>query len=107
MLSETWVEEESWKTVREKLPAGFIWGWQAATRKHVKERAKRGMVMGIRIKLAKEGTEMAVEEKEIMMGYVKQDREKWKIVGVYVSGDIKQKLRKSAGWRIRRRELRQ
>lgn len=37
-MSETWVEEDGWKKVRDKLLEGFIWGWQAATKKHVKGR---------------------------------------------------------------------
>lgn len=59
VLSETWVEETSWRRIREKLPDGFIWGWKAATRKHVKRRTKGRMVMGIRKELAEKGTEMA------------------------------------------------
>lgn len=37
---------------------------------------------------------MVVDEEEIIMGYVRQGRDKWRIVGVYVSKDIEQKLRK-------------
>lgn len=40
VLSETWVEEEGWGRIKEKLLGGFILGWQAATREHVKGRAR-------------------------------------------------------------------
>lgn len=50
--------------------------------------------MEIRKKLMEKGLEMAVEEGGIIMGYVRQDRERWRIVGVYVNGDIEQKLQK-------------
>lgn len=39
VLSETWVEEKG-KKVREKFTERFIWGWQTATRKHLKGKAK-------------------------------------------------------------------
>lgn len=54
--------------------------------------------MGIRKELIEKGTEMVVKEKRIMVGYVRQCKEKWKIVGVYVNGDIEQKLRKVEHW---------
>lgn len=72
--------------VREKLPGRFIWGWQAAKRKHIKGRTK-GMVMGIRREL-KNGSEMAVEEEGIMMGNVRQGRKRRRIMEVYINGDI-------------------
>lgn len=43
--------------------------------------------MGIRREL-KNGSEMAVEEEGIMMRYVKQGRKRWRIMGVYINGDI-------------------
>lgn len=45
--------------------------------------------MGMRKELREQGTEIKVQEESIVMGYVRQGREKWRIVGVYVSGDIK------------------
>lgn len=54
--------------------------------------------MEIRKKLKKKETEMAVDEEGIMVGYVRQDRERWRIVGVYVNRDIEQKLRKVEHW---------
>lgn len=54
--------------------------------------------MGIRKELIEKRTEMVVKEKRIMVGFVRQCREKWRIVGVYVNGDIEQKLRKVEHW---------
>lgn len=54
--------------------------------------------MEIRKNLMEKGLEMAVEEEGIIMGYVRQDRERWRIVAVYVNisvnGDIEPKLQK-------------
>lgn len=44
------------------------------------------------------GTEMEIQEKRIVMRYVRRGREKWRIVGVYVSGDIEKKLREVEQW---------
>lgn len=49
--------------------------------------------MGIRKELMEQGTELEVQGEGIVMGYVIQGREKWRIVGVDVSGDIERKLR--------------
>lgn len=54
--------------------------------------------MGIRKELIEKETEMVVKEKRIMVGYVRQCRKKWRLVGVYVNGDIEQKLRKVEHW---------
>lgn len=47
---------------------------------------------------------MTVEEEGIMMGYVKQGRERWRIVEVYINGDIEQKLQKVEQWMEDREE---
>lgn len=52
------------------------------------------MVIRIKKESMKKGSEMAVKEKRIMIRYEKQGKEKWRIVGVYVNGDIEQKLQK-------------
>lgn len=41
--------------------------------------------MGIRKKVMEEGSKMAVKEEGIMVEYVRQGRERWRIVGVYVN----------------------
>lgn len=48
---------------------------------------------------------MAVTEEGIVMRYVRQGKEKWKIVKVYVNREnIEQELRKiEHGWRIKKR----
>lgn len=36
----------------------------------------------------KNGLKMAVEKKDIMIGYVRRGRKKWRIIGVYINGDV-------------------
>lgn len=103
-MVETWVEEKGWKKVNEKLSKKWcIWRWQTATKKHLKQRAERGM--RIRKEFIEKSMKMAVKEEGIVMEYVRQGKEKWKIVKVYVNRwNIEQKLRKiEHGWRIRKR----
>lgn len=54
--------------------------------------------MGIRRELIEKGTEIAVKEKRITVKYVSSYKKKWRIVGIYVNGDIEQKLRKMRHW---------
>lgn len=44
--------------------------------------------MGIRKELLKEGSSIEVKEEGIMMGRIKNGGERWRIVRVYVKGDI-------------------
>lgn len=53
MLSETWVEEESWKTVREKLPAGVYLGVASGDEKTCKRKGKEGDGKGNKKKTSK------------------------------------------------------
>lgn len=50
--------------------------------------------MGIRMELLEKGTEMAMEE-GILMGYVREDREKWRIVGVFCEREYRTEIKKS------------
>lgn len=45
---ETWVDEKGWKKVRGGLPGGYKWRIQFGSRRYRKERAKVGMIMGIK-----------------------------------------------------------
>lgn len=54
--------------------------------------------MGIRRELMEKRTEMVVEEEKIIVGYARQGKERWRIVGVYVNGNVEQKLRKVEHW---------
>lgn len=66
---------------------------------NIRERkGKGGVAMKIRKELMEKGSEIVVREEGIMMGYVRQRRKKWRIVRVYVNGDIEQKLQKVEHW---------
>lgn len=41
---ETWVEEESWKKIKDIVPNKYVWICLPAVKKHKKERAKGGII---------------------------------------------------------------
>lgn len=57
---------------------------QGATRKGKRKRAMGGMLIGIRRDLIEKGKEISVKE-EGVVGEVRKEAEKWRIIGVYVS----------------------
>lgn len=104
MMSETWVEEKRWDRVKNKLPKEYGWVVQWAIRRSKKGRVKGGMRMGIRKELMIEKMEKLPEEEERIVGGVKMEGEKWRIVGVYVNGDIEKKVRGFDEWTEGREE---
>lgn len=50
--------------------------------------------MGIRKDLLEEGSSIEVKEEGILMGRVKNGGERWRIVGVYVKGNIEGTLQR-------------
>jgi len=98
VLSETWVDEKGWEKIKKRLPRGYEWGVQLANRMNKKGRAMGGMLMGIRRDLTEKGIKMEVKEEGIIVGEIRQGREKWKIVGVYASGGIERMLQKLEFW---------
>ena len=96
-LLETWVEENTWRKIKGKLPRNWNWKCTFATRTCKKGRAKGGIITGIK-KLFKEqeggiNTENIQERKLII------DESKWRIIAVYnpeggegVWQDLKHKL---------------
>jgi len=61
-------------------------------------RAMGGMLMGIRKELLEEGSSIEVKEEGIMVGRVKNGGERWRIVGIYVGGDIEGTLQRLEQW---------
>ena len=56
-MMETWVEQGDWEEILDKLPGGWDWMMQPATRVAKRGRAKGGIVVGVRqgeIKLIKD-----------------------------------------------------
>lgn len=62
-----------------------------ATRRNRKGRAMGGMLVGIRVDIRIMEKRIDVEE-GMMEVVVEWGREKWRIIGVYVNGDIERKL---------------
>ncbi|XP_011698277.1 PREDICTED: uncharacterized protein LOC105456152 [Wasmannia auropunctata] len=96
-MLETWMEKKGWEKMRERLPKEYRWEVQWAERRNRKGRAKGGMMMGIR-----KGIRVVGDRKEngegIMMRTVEIGREEWRIVGVYVNGNMESKWEEIRGW---------
>jgi len=58
-----------------------------------KKRKKReskggGMIMGVRKELLDEGEEINAGTKSVIVGDIKQEKERWRVIGVYVDERI-------------------
>ncbi|KMQ88770.1 hypothetical protein RF55_11684 [Lasius niger] len=98
VLIETWVGEKGWRKLKSRLPKGFKWGVQYASKKNKKGRAMGGMIMGIRRKGEIEVGEIEITEEGMMTGTLKRRGEEWRIVGVYVNEDIERKIEGLKKW---------
>jgi len=98
VMSETWVEKKGWERIRERMTRGFRWKLQMAGRKNKKGRAIGGMVIGVRngIEVIEEEGEREIEG--IIKKIIKIGEEKWRIVGVYVNGDLREKWEEIRKW---------
>lgn len=67
-------------------------GVQEAIRKNIKGRPRGGMVMGIRKELIEKGTKIKEVMEGMMEGRVRCGKERWRVIGMYVNGDIEKKL---------------
>jgi len=98
ILMETWLEKSGWGGIKGKLPKGYVWGAQWARRESKKGRAKGGMLLGIRKECIEKGRGIEMEEEGIMVGRVKMGEQRWRIVGVYASENIRETLKKLERW---------
>lgn len=98
ILMETWMEDKEWEKIRQRLLQGFEWKVQMTKREKRKGRAMGGILMGIRKDLLEEGTSIEMKEERILMGRVKNGRKRWRIVGVYVKGNIEGTLQRLQQW---------
>ncbi|EZA49489.1 hypothetical protein X777_12283 [Ooceraea biroi] len=71
---------------------------QEAKRKSKKGRAMGGMVMGIRKGMLNKRKKVEVGKEGLMVGKIRCGRERWRVVGVYVNGDIEEKLERLEEW---------
>lgn len=104
VLLETWVEKKGWEKIKEKLPRGFKWEMQPATRRNKRGRAMGGMIMGIKREMVDREKEIDIDEEGLIRGSVKVKGEKWRIIGVYVNGDMEEKLERMKDWMDEKKE---
>ncbi|KAG5319550.1 MOS1T transposase, partial [Pseudoatta argentina] len=81
-LIETWVDEREWEKIKDKMPEGWRWKCQIATREGKRGRAKGGIVTGVRRELEERETgydeREGIQEREVVI-----DGERWRFVIVY------------------------
>lgn len=96
-LLETWLDERGWEKARGKLPKEFIWDCQFAGRINRKGRAMGGIVVGIKrgitVEKHREGEREGIMEKVVRLG-----KDRWRMAGVYVRGDMEEKLGVMRSW---------
>lgn len=107
-LSETWLQEKGWERIKKWLPKGFIWQMQEAGKRNKKGRAMggngNGKEGGDSDRKGKRGRGRKRREEGIMMEKVNLGGKWWRLVGVYVNRDLKEKLEKLRGWMENREE---
>lgn len=74
---------EGMKKIEGWLPRDFKWGVQHARRRNRKERTIGGMLMGIKKELIERGKEIEVGEEGLIVGSLRWEKQKWRVVGVY------------------------
>lgn len=92
------MDERGWKVWKDKLPRGYRWGVQYAVRRNRKERAIGGMLMGVKIGLSEREKEFEMGGKGLISEWVKVGEERWRIVGLYINGDMEGKLQVLKEW---------
>ncbi|KAM0731212.1 hypothetical protein ACS0PU_002272 [Formica fusca] len=96
-MLETWIEEKRWEKIKERLPRKFTWKAQMAKRRNRKGRARGGMLIGVKknIKIEEEREE---EVEGRLVCKVRVGEEMWRIIGIYVNGDMDRKLESLKSW---------
>lgn len=97
VMTETWIEEKDWERLKEKLPKEFVWKSQMAKRRNRKGRAVGGILLGVKKNLTMVRVEEEEEEGRIVCK-IKREEELWRIVGIYVNGDMGKKLKGIMEW---------
>lgn len=103
-MIETWTDDKEWERIRGFMPKGYVWRTQWAKKRSRKGRTIGGMAMGIRKELIDKEKEMEIEEEGLIIGSVRRGKERWRIIGVYVSRNIEEVLRKLEKWMERKEE---
>jgi len=98
VMMETWLDRKGWIGIKGRLPRGYSWGVQRATRKNKRGRAMGGMVMGIRRELIEKERGIKTEKEGIIVGKIKLGMQRWRIVGVYIKDNMEGMLQKIEEW---------
>lgn len=77
-------DKKEWERVRRRLPKRYEWRVQYAKKKNKKRRALEGMIMGIRRGMVEKGMRIESDGEGVMVGKLREKKERWRIVGVYV-----------------------
>jgi len=76
-------------------------GWEKikwTERENKKRKAKGGMIMGIKKEMIEKGKGVEVIRERIVMGRMKMGKQKWRIIGACVNGNMEEILREIEGW---------
>lgn len=90
------MEKKGWERVKGLLSKGYKWLVQYARRDKRKGRAVGRIIMGIRGEF-----EEIIEKRNregVMRKVVKRRGKIWKMIGIYINGDRKEKLDMLAEW---------
>lgn len=63
-LSEIWVEEKGWKSLRNRLPNTHIWDYSQAIRIKKRDKASAGFIIGLRKDWDETGSELIQERQD-------------------------------------------
>lgn len=104
ILSEKWVDKGGWDKIKDRLPKGYTWEAQWASRDKRKGRAKGGMVIGVKkgVKVERVKRERGMEG--LLVTKVCPGGVWWKMIGVYVNKDLEVKLQALREWIEEREE---
>ncbi|EFN61228.1 hypothetical protein EAG_16367 [Camponotus floridanus] len=97
-MSETWLQRKGWERIKKWLPKEYIWEMQEAEKRNIRGRAMGGMIMGRREEIEVEKEEEQGKERGIMTGKMCLGGEWWRLVRVYVNGDLEEKMEKLREW---------
>lgn len=94
IMVEPWLDEKGWERIRKRLPKGFKWEIQEAKRRNKKGRAMGGMITGVKKELGErvEKVKKREEREGIRELNIRIGNKTWNIIGVYVNGDMKEKI---------------
>ncbi|XP_029176468.1 cilia- and flagella-associated protein 251-like [Nylanderia fulva] len=79
------------------MPGGFKWEVQYAKRKSRKGRAMGGIITGVRKGIRIEG-KGRTDKGGMLEVMIEREGERWRLVGVYINGDLEEKLEEMNEW---------